>query len=121
MEKPRDYELVCVFNVKENNYATGLEGVKKVLANLNCPITKEEDKGNRELAYLINKEDRGHYHIFYFTTADDIFAKLDDQLKLQATLIRHLLIRVEAPSKKKPRKVRVKHVEKPADVVASEE
>jgi len=112
VEKPREYELTCVFNVKEDHYPTGLEAVKKILTGFNYQIVKDEDRGNRELAYLINDEDRGHYHLFTFSAQNDGFTKLDEQLKLQAGLLRYLIIKLEAPSKKKPRKPKVKAEEK---------
>jgi small subunit ribosomal protein S6 len=106
VDKPREYELVCVFNVKENHYATGLEAVKKLLGTLNCKIVKEEDMGDRQLAFLINKEDRGHYHLINFSTDEDNFIRLDEQLKLLNQLLRHLVVKVEAPRRKKVKKTR---------------
>lgn len=88
----KNYELMCVFNTKENHYADGVQSTREKLLALGCQIEKEDDIGSRSLAYLLGKEARGHYHLFTIKSAADIFTKLDDQLKLQTQLMRHLLI-----------------------------
>lgn len=111
--KEHDYELVCVFNVKENGYIEGLKSVKELLGTFTtCKVVSETDMQDRQLAYLIKKEDRGHFHLFTLKSATDIFVKMDEQLKLQDRLLRHLLIRVEAPRKLKPKKERKPRVER---------
>jgi small subunit ribosomal protein S6 len=106
VEKQQSYELVVLFNIKENHYATGLEAVKKLLTGIGSQITREEDMGDRALAYLINKEDRGHYHLIIFTGGEAHFVKLNEQLKLVNGLLRSQIIKAESPRKYRPKKVR---------------
>ncbi|NIZ47498.1 30S ribosomal protein S6 [Entomospira nematocerorum] len=96
------YELVCIFNVKENNHAEGLEAVRNILKNQGATIIKEDDMGARNLAYEINKETRGHYHLYLFEREGEM-TKIDELLKLQRSLIRHLIIKVEKPRKQRIR------------------
>jgi small subunit ribosomal protein S6 len=97
-----NYELICVFNTKENHYAEGVEVVRALLQKQELQITKEEDMGNRTLAYSIKKEERGHYHLYAFTH-NGTLTKFDDLLKLQKELLRHMIIRIDEPRKYKAR------------------
>ncbi len=107
-----NYELICVFNTKENHYAEGVEAVRVLLQKQELQITKEEDMGNRTLAYPIKREERGHYHLYAFSH-NGTLTKLDELLKLQKELLRHMVIRIEDPRKYKAR------VRKPAPSYSS--
>lgn len=107
-----NYELICVFNTKENHYAEGVEAVRALLQKQELQITKEEDMGNRTLAYPIKREERGHYHLYAFTHGGSLI-KFDELMKLQKELLRHMIIRIEDPRKYKVR------VRKPAPSYSS--
>lgn len=102
----KTYELMCVFNTKENHYPEGVQAVKDKLQTAGAVIEKEDDMGDRNLAYMLGKEIRGHYHLFTFQSAADIFTKLDEQLKLQSQLMRHLIVCKKSRPVKPPRSAR---------------
>lgn len=107
-----DYELVCVFSVKENFYAKGTAAVKEKLAAMGAQLEREEDMGERSLAYFIKKQGLGHYHLFVFKSDGKNLDKFEDQLKLQAGLLRCLMVRKAQPSKRaSARKAHKKHAE----------
>jgi small subunit ribosomal protein S6 len=97
-----NYELVCIFNVKENHHAEGVDAVRSILSAQGATIIKEEDMGARTLAYEIQKENRGHYHLYNFEREGEM-SKIEDLLKLQKGLIRHLFIKIEKPRKQRVR------------------
>lgn len=97
-----NYELVCIFNVKENYHAEGLESVRNILKSQEANILKEEDLGARVLAYEINKESRGHYHLYQFERVGEM-TRMDELLKLQKGLLRHITVKVEKPRKQRIR------------------
>ncbi|NIZ19427.1 30S ribosomal protein S6 [Entomospira culicis] len=97
-----NYELVCIFNVKENFHTEGVDAIRTILKNQGATIVKEEDMGARNLAYEINKENRGHYHLYLFEREGEM-TKIDELLKLQKGLIRHLFIKLEKPRKQRIR------------------
>jgi small subunit ribosomal protein S6 len=111
-----NYELVCIFNVKENHHAEGMENVRNILINQGATISKEEDMGARNLTYEINKESRGHYHLYTFERSGEM-TKLDDLLKLQQGLIRHLTVKIEKPRKQR---IRVRKTVAPSPSVTPE-
>lgn len=96
------YELVCIFNVKENYHSDGLESVRNILKNQKAHIVKEEDLGARTLAYEINKEIRGHYHLYQFEYTGEM-TRMDELLKLQKGLMRHITVKIEKPRKQRVR------------------
>lgn len=94
----KTYELVCAFTVKEGQSASSIEGVQEILKNSQATVQSEEDLGDRELAYEINKETRGRYRLFNIELERNKLLKLEDSLKLQKGLLRHLLVLKDAKS-----------------------
>jgi len=91
----RKYELLVVFRTKENQYVTGLESVKAVLGNRSATIESEEDRGDRELAYEVDKEQHGHYHLFNLDLNPEVIVKLEDDLKLTNQILKYIFVRKE--------------------------
>ena len=60
----RDYEAVFVFRPEDELYGQGKQLVQEELAKAGATVVKDEDMGNRELAYEIKSETRGHYHLY---------------------------------------------------------
>ena len=56
----RKYELTAIFPAKEDVIKEGNEAVRAELAKHNATIVKEDDMNERELAYEIKKNKRGH-------------------------------------------------------------
>ena len=89
------YELVCLFKTKEDNYAKGLEAVKALLTDAGAEFLKEEDMGDRPVAYTIKKEDRSHYHFFLIKLDGSQVAILDEKFKLRDELLKYLFVKSE--------------------------
>ncbi len=89
------YELVCLFKTKEDNYAKGLEAVKALLKDAGAEFLKEEDLGDRQVAYPIKKEDRAHYYLFVLKLDGSKLLSLDEQFKLREELLKYLFIKSE--------------------------
>lgn len=89
------YELVCLFRTKEDNYAKGLEAVKALLTNAGAEFLKEEDMGDKQIAYNIRKEDRAHYHFFLIKLDGSKIVALDEQFKLKEELLKYLFVKSE--------------------------
>lgn len=92
----RKYELMVIFRIKENQYVSGIEAVKKVLEKRSATIDTEEDRGDRELAYEIDNDTRGHYHLFNLDLDPTVILKLEDDLKLTNEILRYILVKKEA-------------------------
>ena len=88
----KTYELVCAFRMKEGQDVAGIEAVKKILTDNKTVIKSEEDMGDRELAYQIDKETRGRYRLFKIELDQEKLPKIEDALKLRKEMLRYLFV-----------------------------
>jgi len=88
----KTYELVCAFRMKEGQDVAGIEAVKKILTDGKAVIKSEEDMGDRELAYEIDKENRGRYRLFNIELDQEKLPKIEDALKLRKEILRYLFV-----------------------------
>ncbi len=91
----RNYEVVFIFRTDADNYKVGLEKVKEELAKAGANILKEEDMGDRELAYQIKKEARGHYVLLDIEVAPDKIVSIEKDIKLFNEVLKFLFIKKE--------------------------
>jgi len=91
----RLYELVMVLrpSLSEADRKKLIESVKDMVKDLK--ITKEEDMGQKPLAYRIKKEIAGVYHALHLETDKSIPSDLERRLLQNDNIIRHLLIRTK--------------------------
>jgi len=90
----RTYELVLVVRptVKEADRNKLLEQVKGWLEAIK--VTKEDDWGQKALAYPIKKEDAGHYYQWFLE--GETFPKgFETRLIQNNDILRHLLLRTK--------------------------
>ena len=88
----RTYELVCAFRVKEGQDVAGIEAVKAILKDAGASVKSEEDMGDRELAYEIDKETRGRYRLFNVELDQENLPKIEAALKLRTEILRYLFV-----------------------------
>ncbi len=91
----RSYEFTAVFRVKEDNYSTGLKAVKDIFQKNGATIASEEDMGDRPLAYVVKKEERGHYHLLNVEADPAVILKIEEALKLTNQLLKYLFVKKE--------------------------
>jgi len=90
----RTYELVLVVkpSVKEADRKKLLEQIKGWLGKIT--VTKEEDWGQKALAYSIKKNDAGHYFQF-FLEGENVPTDFETRLIQNKEVLRHLLLRTK--------------------------
>ena len=88
-----DYEMTFVLYAEEERFKNGKEQVKKELEQVGAKIEKEEDLGDRSLAYPIKKEERGHYLYLETQISPEKVSDLDKNLKLASDVLKYLFIR----------------------------
>jgi small subunit ribosomal protein S6 len=92
----RQYELVVVLPSEEDAFKKGKESVAADLAQFNAAEIKEEDMGDRPLAYPILKKERGHYLLYKMNLDPQSVAPLERAFKLNTSILKYLLVKVEA-------------------------
>lgn len=90
----RLYELTMVLNpsITEKQKTSFLDGIKKSLGD-KVKIVKEEDWGQKPLAYKIKKQVAGIYHMLQFESDTGVKASFEKGLMREEEVLRHLLIR----------------------------
>lgn len=91
----RKYELVLVIRpaVKEADRKKLLGTVKEWLGKVK--IAKEEDWGQKALAYTIKKEDAGYYVMMQLESEEGVANDFETKLLRNDSIIRHLLLRTK--------------------------
>ena len=89
----RLYELVVVLksSLSEGDRKKLLDSVKDLLKDLK--ITKEEDWGQKPLAYKIKQELAGYYYLFHMEGEKGLPVGFEKRLLNNDNIIRHLLVR----------------------------
>jgi len=92
----RKYELVALFPSEEELFRQGKEAVVAELSKQGAHDVKEEDMGDRLLAYEIKKRDRGHYVLFTMDFDPQKVVPAERMFKLNQNLLKYLFVRAEA-------------------------
>ena len=91
----RNYEVMMVFSTKEDLYAKGKDKAREELVKAGGQIIKEEDMGERELAYPVKKQTRGHYYLYEASLPPEKIADIDKSLKLHGEVMKYLFVNKE--------------------------
>lgn len=91
----RLYELVLITRpaLSDADRKKLIESIKDSLKDMK--ITKDEDQGQKPLAYRIKKEIAGVFHTIHMETEKTIPAEFERSLMHNENVIRHLLIRTK--------------------------
>ena len=91
----RKYELVLIArpSLKDAETKKLLETVKGWLKDFK--FTKEDDMGQKALAYTIKKEVAGHYVMWQFEGEAGVPTDFEQRILRQDDIIRHLLLRTK--------------------------
>ena len=91
----RIYELVVVMRpaLKDADKKKVLETIKGWLKGVK--IVKEDDWGQKPLAYMIKKEAAGLYYFFQLETENSIALDFEQKVFRNDNIIRHLLLRTK--------------------------
>ena len=71
------------------------ENLKSVITSMKGEITDSKDLGQKKLAYPIKKELTGFYFVVNFNADNETVAELDRKARIDETVIRHMIIRLD--------------------------
>ena len=95
----KKYEAVIILNPnlssKVDSFAKDFE---KLLKQHSFSINKMEDVGRRQLSYSINNHNKGHYMIFNIEGDALQLIDIENKIKYNESIIRHLFISVKEHS-----------------------
>lgn len=90
----RDYELVLVLDTKITGakQKTLIDKVKKVVENGKGKVNSVDEWGKKELAYPIKKQTEAIYFLLQLELPPEALKKLEDSLRIEENVLRHLLV-----------------------------
>jgi len=91
----RAYEAVLIFRPESELLAAGREFVTNLFSSTGCKVLKEEQMGDRPLAYQIKKAKRGIYVFYQLESDPQHIHALDKALKLRNEILKYLITRKE--------------------------
>ncbi|HBK57972.1 MAG: 30S ribosomal protein S6 [Rectinema sp.] len=91
----RQYELVAVLNSEEDQFKAGKQAIADLLAQYKAIDVKEEDMGDKPLAYPIKKKTRAHYMLYRMSLEPASIVGLERAIKLSPSILQHLVVKIE--------------------------
>ncbi len=91
------YEMMFIVkaNADEKAIAKTAEDLKSVITSMKGELTDSKELGSKELAYPIKKEKVGYYFVYNFNATADIVAELDRKARIDESVLRHMIIRLD--------------------------
>ena len=95
----KKYEAVIILNPNLSSKVDSFaKDFKKLLKQHSFSINKTEDIGRRQLSYSINNHNKGHYMIFNIEGDALQLIDIENKIKYNESIIRHLFISVKEHS-----------------------
>ena len=92
----KKYEAVIILNPNlSSKVDTFIKDFEKLLKANTFNIKKMEDIGRRQLSYSINNHNKGHYLIFNIEGYAENIIDIENKIKYNESIIRHLFISVK--------------------------
>ena len=97
-ETTRNYELVFIANAQldDEAVATLIQRVSGWITAANGTVSEPNVWGRRNLAYAIKKQSEGIYVQLNFQVLHSASRELDRNLRLEESILRHMVIRLDA-------------------------
>ena len=94
----RAYELIVVLpsRLEKDDRDAFVKKIKKIVTDNGATIDKEDDWGDKTLAYPIKHETIGHYIIWTLTAETTKLREMKRLLNFENKLLRYLLLQVKA-------------------------
>tara|TARA_B100001113_G_scaffold96114_1_gene77044 strand:+ start:1276 stop:1779 length:504 start_codon:yes stop_codon:yes gene_type:complete len=95
----KKYEVVIILNPNLSSKVDGfIKDFDKLLKSNSFDILKTEDVGRRQLSYSINNHNKGHYLLFNIVGDASKLLEIENKIKYDESIIRHLFISVKEHS-----------------------
>lgn len=91
------YEIMFIVkaDISEEEVKNTVSTFEKVLTDKGGKITESKDLGQKKLAYEINKQVRGFYHLINVECDSKAIKEFDRRALIDENIIRHLIIKEE--------------------------
>lgn len=90
-----NYEFTVILDSNEDKMKEGLALVEENFKKNGVEIAKQDDMGVKTLAYLINKQEKGHYVYFEIKADTASIAKMSREFQLAPQVLKFLFVNPE--------------------------
>lgn len=95
----REYEAMFLLdnNAATADYAAVSSAVDEILRKHGADLVLQEKWDERKLAYDIRGHRRGTYYLVYFRAPTEAIARVNEDMRLMETVLRHLILVLDEP------------------------
>jgi small subunit ribosomal protein S6 len=79
---------------------SSIEAVQEVITSNGGEIAANNAMGMRKLAYPINKNERGYYHVVYYKAAPSAISEIERRFRINENLLRFVTIKYDSNREK---------------------
>ncbi|MEG0283158.1 MAG: 30S ribosomal protein S6 [Erysipelotrichales bacterium] len=93
----RKYEIMYIIHpsLDDSNRGEVVDKYNKILTDNGSKVLETKDWGLRDLAYEINKVNKGHYMILQVEANNDAIAEFERLSLIDGNIIRHMVVAEE--------------------------
>ncbi|WP_342449243.1 30S ribosomal protein S6 [Acetomicrobium sp. S15 = DSM 107314] len=92
----RPYEMMVLFHPELEDHKVAVDEVGELVKSIGGEIAKVDLWGKRRLAYPIQKKEEGFYAVYAFNMEPSQVKELRRRVRLQSSVMRHMLVRPDA-------------------------
>jgi len=93
----RHYETMIILKptLTDEDKEKIVENIKKIVESFEGEVVAVDNIGVRELAYPIEKFERGHYYIFYYKAPAKAVLELERQMRYNEDILRFMTVKYD--------------------------
>ena len=93
----RNYENLVIVKptLTAEEINASIKAVEEVITSNGGEIAATSPMGMRKLAYPINKNERGYFHVIYYTVAPAAIAEIERRFRINEELLRFVTIKYD--------------------------
>lgn len=94
----RHYENLVIVKptLTEEETKASIAAIEEVLTSNGAEIVARDEMGTKKLAYPIAKNERGYFHVVYYTMAPSSIAEVERRFRINEDLLRFVTIKYDS-------------------------
>jgi len=94
----RHYENLVIVKptLTEEETKASIAAIEEVLTSNGAEIIARDEMGTKKLAYPIAKNERGYFHVVYYTMAPSSIAEVERRFRINEDLLRFVTIKYDS-------------------------
>ena len=119
----RNYENLVIVKptLTAEEIQSSIKAIEEVITSNGGEIATTNSMGMRKLAYPIDKNERGYYHVIYYSIAPAAIAEIERRFRINEELLRFVTIKYDTNREVKAWNELVEKAKKAAAAPAKEE